>query len=110
MSPGCRPAAGTTEAHPRIAAIYPAPPWNCCRAEPTLGCDHQAEHGLGSTKRSASTHGVDLLQLQAGIAGQFSCAEQQSVDDIRAELLLCTALLAGGFGGVQHLHECIQAS
>ena len=65
---------------------------------------------MGSALQSAaSTHGVDLLQLQAGITGQFSCAEQQSIYDIRAELLMGTALLAGGFGGVQHLHECIQA-
>ena len=43
---------------------------------------------MGSAlKRSAFTRGVDLLQPQAGITGQFSCAEQQAVDDIRAQLL-----------------------
>ncbi len=73
----------------------------CCRAEPMLGCDHQAEHRLGSTKRSACTRGADLLQLQAGVAGQFARAEQQAVDDIGIELLAGTALLPRDFGGVQ---------
>ena len=95
MRPGCRPAAGTTEAYPRVDLGI------CCRAEPMLGCDHQAEHRLGSTKRSASTRGADLLQLQAGVVGEFTGAEQQAVDHIGIELLVGAALLSRDFRSVQ---------
>ncbi len=99
--PGVEAGLPASGRHYRSASTHGVDLGICCGAEPMLGCDHQAEHRLGSTKRSASTRGVDLLQLQAGVAGEFARAEQQAVDHIGIELLVHTALLSREFGGVQ---------
>ncbi|SQG11711.1 Uncharacterised protein [Stenotrophomonas maltophilia] len=49
--------------------------------------------------------GVDLLQLLAGVAGQFAGAQQQAVDHIGIELLAGATLLPRDFGSVQQLDQ-----
>ncbi len=67
----------------------------------THGVDLPSNSTHGVDLPSNSTRGGDLLQLQAGVAGEFAGAQQQAVDHIGIELLAGTALLSCDFGGVQ---------
>ena len=71
------------------------------RSASTHGVDLPSNSTHGVDLPSNSTRGGDLLQLQAGVAGEFAGAEQQAVNHIGIELLAGTALLSCDFGGVQ---------
>jgi dephospho-CoA kinase len=106
LAGGCGRVAGQRPALPkRIHAWI----WgSAVEPSPCSAATIKAEHRLSSTKRSASTRGADLVQLQAGVAGEFTGAEQQAVDHIGIELLAGTALLPREFGGVQQLDQGMQ--
>lgn len=76
--------------------------WAWPRAETSLPAS-------GRHYRSASTRRAALLHLLPRVADQLSSAQQQTINHIRAELLVGTALFACGCSGVQHLDQHIQA-